>query len=80
MKNQAHVDSGTSDISLHGELSQIIQDFDKLNTTSKQFISSPEKNLSIIVNEIVASLLKIPNEGNELLKPQNIFNYLMIII
>src|SRR3989440_5163417 len=40
MKNQVRVESSTSDISLHRELSQIIQDVDKLNTTSKQFISS----------------------------------------
>ena len=71
MKNQVHVGSGTSDNSLHGELSQIIQDFDKMNTKeTKSTITSEQiiipSDLSIMVNEIVAFLVKSSNEGNKI--------------
>src|SRR5688572_2570869 len=60
--------------SSHGELSQMIKKFHNMNTseieststTNEQIINeniSSEKNLSILIKEIVALIFKIVNEG-----------------
>src|SRR5688572_29452355 len=64
------------EVSSHGELSQMIKNFHNMNTneiestssTNEQIINeniSSENNLSILVNEIVAFIFKILNEGKK---------------
>src|SRR5688572_23841180 len=67
-------DFSTND-SLHGELSQLIKNFDQMNTkemiehltSNKQIINKTfsSKNLSIIIDEIVELTFKIHNRGIE---------------
>ncbi|CAB4415516.1 unnamed protein product [Rhizophagus irregularis] len=70
--NPINIDTSNINNSLHGEMSQIIENFDKMNTKEMVYTSltnediSTEKNLNKIVNNIVNYILKMENEGKDL--------------
>ncbi|POG77710.1 kinase-like domain-containing protein, partial [Rhizophagus irregularis DAOM 181602=DAOM 197198] len=53
------------DNSLHGEVSQIIQNFDKMNTREIVPTSLTKENFNRIVNDTVNYIFRIINEGRE---------------
>ncbi|CAB4415551.1 unnamed protein product [Rhizophagus irregularis] len=67
--NPTNIDTSSINSSLHGEMFQIIENFDKMNTeemayTTNEDISS-ENNLNKIVNNIVNYIFKVHNEGKD---------------
>ncbi|EXX63645.1 hypothetical protein RirG_150390 [Rhizophagus irregularis DAOM 197198w] len=67
--NPINIDTSNINNSLHGEMSQIIENVDKINTKEIVYISltnediSSEKKLNKIVNDIVNYIFKIINVG-----------------
>ncbi|GBC32707.2 hypothetical protein RIR_jg12102.t1 [Rhizophagus irregularis DAOM 181602=DAOM 197198] len=70
--NLINIDTSNINNSLHGEMSQIIENFDKMNTKDIVYTSltneniTSEKNLSKIVSEIVNYIFKLNNEGKRI--------------
>ena len=69
--NPINIDTSSINSSLHGEMFQIIENFDKMNTKEIVYTTltnediSSEKNLNKIVNNIVNYIFKVHNEGKD---------------
>ncbi|EXX54823.1 uncharacterized protein OCT59_004898 [Rhizophagus irregularis] len=79
--NSINIDTSNINNSLHGEMSQIIENFDKMNTKeivyktlTNEDISS-EIKLSKIVNDIVNYIFKITSEGKNPASNKHILDY-----
>ncbi|CAB4415545.1 unnamed protein product [Rhizophagus irregularis] len=79
--NPINIDNLNIGNSLNGEMSQIIENFDKMNTKEMVYTSltnediSSEKNLYKIVNNIVNYIFKMENEGKVLALEKYILDY-----
>jgi hypothetical protein len=79
--NPINIDTSNINNSLHGEMSQFIENFDKMNTKEMVYTTltnediSSEKNLSKIVTDIINYLFKVGNEGKDSTLKKHILDY-----